>query len=185
MAALIRTTGAFLANSRSYHRGFWWLWGIAQYNRDFLCALSGSSSVSEIIVLPRYGKPEPGELPCKVQQLAPVANKVLYSLSACRIALRHGPFDLIFCGHIYAAPLSAFLGKMLRLPVWLQVHGIDAWEKPSRSVALATERSALITVVSRYTRRRMLQWAKSNSARFRVLPNTVRPFFPLVPEMRN
>jgi len=151
--------------------------GIAQYNRDFLSALSESPSIHEVIALPRFGKAGLGDLPSKVQQLAPVGNKVSYGISASRIAMRHGPFDLIFCGHINAAPLSVLLGKIARAPVWLQTHGIDAWAKPSRSIHLATEHSALVTTVSRFTKSRLLQWAKIDPADVRVLPNTIRPMF--------
>ena len=135
--------------------------GIAQYNRDFLSALSISPSIREVIALPRYGKAEPGELPSKVQQLAPVANKVSYVGCAYKLARQSGPIDLIFCGHVNAAPLSAALGKVLKVPVWLQTHGIDAWEAPSLPIRFAAERSDLITSVSRYTRGKLLHWAKN------------------------
>ncbi len=152
--------------------------GIAQYNRDFLTALSQSKHVSEIVVLPRVGHCSTFELAPKVNQLSPVKSKAAYSLAAFTTAVRKkAPLDLLFCGHIYTAPLAAFLGKSLKAPVWLQTHGIDAWERPAKALRLAVERSALITTVSRYTRRRMLEWSNIDPFRVRVLPNTVRPIF--------
>ena len=65
----------------------------------------------------------------------------------------------------------------IKVPTWLQVHGIDAWECRSRSIRFGVERSTLITAVSRYTRHRLLEWANIDPAQVRVLPNTVRPFF--------
>ena len=150
--------------------------GIAQYNRDFLTALAQSKAVREIIVLPRIGYGSAPEAAAKIRQLAPVRSKAAYVVAACASA-RRTSFDLFFCGHINTAPLAAFMGRNLKVPVWLQTHGIDAWDRPASFLRIAVERSALITTVSRYTRRRMLEWSNIHPARVRVLPNTVRPMF--------
>ncbi len=151
--------------------------GIAQYNRDFVTALSRSPRISEITVLPRIGEATSSELPEKVHQLPPVEPKAEYIISAYRVAKRQKPFDLLFCGHINAVPLCILIAASVRVPTWLQVHGIDAWECRSRSIRFGVERSTLITAVSRYTRHRVLEWANIDANRVRVLPNTVRPFF--------
>ncbi len=151
--------------------------GISQYNRDFLTALAQSPLIDEVVVMPRVGKADEGERPPKIKQLAPAHSKAVYSLSVLHAAKHDRSFDLVFCGHIYATPLGAFVAKMLGVPLWLQTHGIDAWERPSRAVCKAMEYAALITTVSRYTRKRMLAWANTHPARIRVLPNTVRPIF--------
>jgi phosphatidyl-myo-inositol dimannoside synthase len=151
--------------------------GIAQYNRDLLLALSQSSHVHEVLALPRFGRAALGETPEKIKQLAPASSKVSYVLSAFRIAIRCEPADLIFCGHINAAPLCMVLGRFLRVPVWLQTHGIDVFERPALPARYAAERAALITTVSRYTRKRLLRWVNADANRVRVLPNTVRPMF--------
>jgi phosphatidylinositol alpha-1,6-mannosyltransferase len=68
---------------------------------------------------------------------------------------------------------------MLRVPLWLQLHGIEAWNSPGRMVRLAAERAHLVTAVSRYTRRRFLEWAINDPSTVKVLPNTFEPrFFP-------
>jgi phosphatidyl-myo-inositol dimannoside synthase len=151
--------------------------GIAQYNRDFLRALSQSRRIDEVLALPRFGKASDGELPSKVAQLDPAESKASYILSACQTALKARRYNLIFCGHINTAPLAVFLGRSLKAPVWLQTHGIDAFDKPSPYIRYAVERAALITAVSRYTRSRVLSWANFPPFRVRVLPNTVRPLF--------
>jgi phosphatidylinositol alpha-1,6-mannosyltransferase len=83
------------------------------------------------------------------------------------------PFDLIFCGHILHSPLAAVIARSLKIPLWLQLHGIDAWTCSSSVVRWGVEQSDLVTVVSRYTKRRFLQWANIQPDRVRVLPNTV------------
>jgi len=159
--------------------------GIAQYNRDFITALSLSSSVSEVVVLPRLGTASGEEVPTKVEQVAPVASRLGYSLKAAELALSRGPFDVIFCGHPYLAPLATVLAHRLRIPMWLQVHGVDAWERPSQLLQASIERAELVTAVSRYTRRRVLEWSNIDPMRIRVLANTMRfPIRARVPEAR-
>ena len=147
--------------------------GISQYNRDLLTALSDADSVGEIVVLPRLGQAGQQGLPAHVRQQAPIFNKVRYSLSAVAVATMKGPFDLVFCGHILQAPLAAGIARRLQIPLWLQLHGIEAWTCPRAVVHWGAEQSDLVTVVSRYTKRRFLRWANVQPGRVRVLPNTV------------
>jgi phosphatidylinositol alpha-1,6-mannosyltransferase len=75
------------------------------------------------------------------------------------------------------APVAAALATFLRAPLWIQVHGIEAWQERSVLHRRAIETAALITSVSRYTRRRLLEWVRIDPARVKVLPNTVGPQF--------
>ncbi|MGE3914224.1 MAG: glycosyltransferase family 4 protein [Hyphomicrobiaceae bacterium] len=151
--------------------------GIARYNRDFLSALVKADVVDQIIVAPRLSPDPAGFLPDKIEQLAPIYNPVSYSVSSVRRALQGTKPDVIFCGHVLMSPLAASLASALRVPMWLQVHGIDAWNSPSRAVKWSAERSALVTSVSRYTKAQLARWWNGDPARIRVLPNTVRPQF--------
>jgi len=148
--------------------------GIARYNRDLLSALSHAAAVSRIVALPRM-QPEPiGTLPAKVSQLPAVADQVRYSLAAVRLARRMPPGTLLFCGHLLMAPLAGLISKLTGQPLWLQVHGIDAWAKPTDRVRWGARRSELVTAVSRYTRNQILaNWWEDPADRIRVLPNTV------------
>lgn len=146
--------------------------GIARYNRDLLTALSACSTVSRVIALPRHAAAPPGTMPAKVRQAAPVESRAAYIAAAIRAARQHGPFDTILCGHLYMAPLAAMLASAWRRPLWLQVHGIEAWDRPGALVRKATARAGMVTSVSRYTRRRFLGWADVAPEIVRVLPNT-------------
>lgn len=148
--------------------------GIARYNSDLLCALSHSAAVSRIVALPRM-QPEPiGTLPAKVSQLPAIADQIRYSLKAVRLARQMPPGTLLFCGHLLMAPLAGFISRLTGQPLWLQVHGIDAWAKPTDRVRWGARRSDLVTAVSRYTRNQMLaNWWDGSTDRIRVLPNTV------------
>lgn len=141
--------------------------GIAEANRTLFTAMGELGH--EVTVLPRNGRA--AALPAGVRQLAPSSGKLAYSLRAAT----SGRFDLLFCGHLYMAPLAALLAR--GRPYWVHLHGIEAWKKPSAAVARAVSGAAMATAVSRYTRRRFLEWADVDPARVRVLPNAVDPRF--------
>lgn len=144
--------------------------GIARYNRDLLAALADSGA--SVVVLPREGRAEPGTLPSAIDQRTSRGRAGLMA-AALLTAWRDGPFDAVFCGHINLAPAAAIVAAFLRVPLWLQLHGVEAWEPLSRARRWAAERAALVTAVSRYTRHRFLGLARVEPWRVRVLPNTV------------
>src|SRR5439155_23094705 len=136
--------------------GFGGQGGIARYNSDLVTAVAQCGG-GRIVVVPRQGKAPPSALPAGVRQLEPPATKPGYVLAAARAAVSGGPFDAIFCGHLHLAPLAAIIAGLLRLPLWLQLHGAEAWEPLARGRLWAAWRATLITAVSRHTRRRFLQ----------------------------
>jgi phosphatidyl-myo-inositol dimannoside synthase len=151
--------------------------GIAQYNRDFLSALARSDCVGDVIVLPRRGTRSAATLPTGVRHLRPVESRLAYSLAALWTAISHQPIGLVFCGHLFMAPLAAVIARVLRVPLWVQVHGIEAWGELSALQRRSVESATIVTSVSRYSRRRLLEWVEIDPARVKVLPNSVDPQF--------
>jgi phosphatidyl-myo-inositol dimannoside synthase len=147
--------------------------GIAQYNRDFLTSLAACESVGDVIVLPRMSETLPGTVPRGVRQLAPVKSRLAYSLAAVRAARAYRPVDIVFCGHLFMTPLAVVIARLLHASLWVQVHGVDAWDELSSPYRRSLETAALVTSVSRYTRQRLLQWVGIDPGRVKVLPNTV------------
>lgn len=147
--------------------------GIARYNRDFLSALAQSPSVDLITVLPRLSPDPVGPLPPKIIQHSATFNVPRYAAASTWQALFAPKPSVIFCGHLLMAPFAAALAKSLRVPLWLQIHGIDAWSSPTKRVKWGAECSALVTSVSRYTKLRFEQWWNGDPTCVRVLPNTV------------
>jgi phosphatidyl-myo-inositol dimannoside synthase len=145
--------------------------GIAQYNRD-LCRALAQGSGNEIVVLPRLGEVDGASLPAGVHQLKARGRRLGYALGALRTALSRGPFDCVFCGHLHLSPLAALVARFLRIPLWLQLHGSEAWEKTDWSRRSAAERASLITAVSRHTRTRFLAVSGVDPSLVRVLPPT-------------
>jgi len=147
--------------------------GIAQYNSDFLSAMAVcSNSGMNITVLPRRGRPVRKHLPDNIHILPARQGRIGYMVSAVT-ALARDRYDLIFCGHLYHAPLAAILAEVVRIPIWLQLHGIEAWKKPGRLVRWSAERAHIVTAVSRFTRRKFIQHHQVDPFRVRIIPNTV------------
>lgn len=146
--------------------------GIARYNRDLLTALARHAGIGRIVVLPRQGSASDAESPAQVHQFSP-RGKWRYPFSALWLAARRGPFDAVFCGHLNLAPLAAIVARGLGVPLWLQLHGVEAWGPLTRWQIRAARRASLITAVSRYTRRHFLKAAPIDLHRIRILPNTV------------
>jgi phosphatidylinositol alpha-1,6-mannosyltransferase len=136
--------------------------GIAQYNRDLLAALTQTSVVSSIALLPRK-RPALG-------------GRLAYCLAALAAAVRHRP-DIVFCGHLYMAPLAWLLARLRGAKLVVQTHGIEAWPRPSRLRRAAVEAADLVLCVSRQTRTCVAGWAAIAPERILVVPNTVAEAF--------
>ena len=145
--------------------------GIARYNRDLMTALAADGG-TRIVVLPRDGNGDPATLAPGLQQHKPRGHAAFVS-AALWTAWRDGPFDAVFCGHLHIAPLAALVADIHRLPLWLQLHGAEAWNPLPPLQRWAAERASLITAVSRHTRHRFLGLVRVEPWRLRVLPNTV------------
>jgi phosphatidylinositol alpha-1,6-mannosyltransferase len=147
--------------------------GIGQYNRDFLTALGAMDA--RVIALPRRSQDSFEECP-NVKQRRATSNRAIYSLQAFWSLLRERP-DVIFCGHLYMAPLAWFLARSVGAKLIIQAHGIEAWNRPSHLTRLVVESADRIFCVSRYTRAKLLGWASIAPERVSVLPNTVQECF--------
>lgn len=145
--------------------------GIAQYNRDLLGALAACSAMSAITVLPR-GATDPVVVPATINQKKARPGKIAYSAFAlgAAVSLR---VDIVFCGHLYLAPLAWFIARLRGARLIIQIHGVEAWPRPSWMQRVAVEAADLVLSVSRYTRTRVLGWAAIAPERVLVVPDTV------------
>lgn len=149
--------------------------GIGQYNHDLLRAWSGSPAVGAVVVLARSGAANSALDKVVLTRVRPARWRYVWTSLA--LLLRRGPFDVVFCGHLHMVPLAAVLARLCGAKLWLQLHGIEAWERPGALRRWAAEQADLVTCVSRFTRRRFLGWARTAPTRARVLPNTVESRF--------
>lgn len=149
--------------------------GIAQYNRDFLTALAEEAGF-EIVVLPRRGGTGETAPVGGITQLPARPGRTGYIATALRTAAT-SRFDLVFCGHLYAAQLARAAARIRRSRLLVQLHGIEAWTAPRRNARKAIERADLVLSVSRFTRAAALGWSTLPPERVAVVPNTVRELF--------
>ena len=150
--------------------------GIAQYNRDLLTAWAGSGAASSILVLPRFSH-DAIRLPFEsIRQTGARRGRAGYTIAALCAAFS-SRLDIVFCGHLYMAPLARLTAWICGAKLVVQAHGIEAWSKPSRFRRRAVEAADVVLCVSRYTRASLLAWAVIAPERVMVLPNTVGDTF--------
>lgn len=145
--------------------------GIAQYNRDLISALASMPSVHKIVVLPVATTTETSDLPAKVYQHAVPKSKLSYIWYLLSSIKNNGPFELVFCGHLHLLIPATLTASVLRIPLWIQIHGIEAWKRPRRFISWAIQKASFVTSVSRFTRRRFLSWAPISQQKVKILPN--------------
>ncbi|MDP1967472.1 MAG: glycosyltransferase family 4 protein [Reyranella sp.] len=147
------------------------LGGIARYNRDLFEGLAVGGT--EILVLPRLGEAHGLALPQGIRQQPAISSRLKFSIAAVWGAWRARPVDVVFCGHVYMAPLAWMLARLFGARYWLQAHGADIWRDRPESERVAIEAADQVTTVSRATRRILLGRTNLAPERVRVLPNTV------------
>jgi len=145
--------------------------GIAQAARDVIGALATMETVTEIDVLPRQAVEPLTGLPPKVRQRPPSGKRIAYALRAV-VAAGAQP-DVVFCNHLYMAPLAALAAQRAKAKCVIQLHGIEIWREPTRAQRKALERADLVLCVSRDTRARALTHCDLQPERAVVLNNTV------------
>lgn len=149
--------------------------GIARYNQDLLEAVAGAKSVSTITVLPRHA-PDAVAAPDRIRQREPSSDLLTYIVKAVWISLTRR-VDAVFCGHIFMAPLALVLARAKGAKLLFQMHGIEAWPRPTRLQRIAVESADLVFCISRATRARVAKWARLSPERIVALSPTVREEF--------
>jgi phosphatidyl-myo-inositol dimannoside synthase len=149
--------------------------GIARYNQDLFEALAEGGT--EIVILPRLGDASGLALPRGIVQKPAIFGRLGFSLAAFFAAWRHRPVDVVYCGHVFMAPLAFVIARLLGARYWLQAHGTDVWKDRRAVTRRVIEHADLVSVVSRETRRILLAWIDLPPERARVLPDTVQDAF--------
>jgi glycosyltransferase involved in cell wall biosynthesis len=149
--------------------------GIAQYNRDFLCALTAHPNVSEVVVLPRLVSHELTALPAKLQHVTTgLGGKRRYVAALLRTVLADRSFDVIVCAHVNLLPLACVAQLITGAPIALTLYGIEVWRPPSSLLArLAVSKISAYISISRITEEKFSRWAKLRNVRGHILPNAI------------
>ncbi|TYQ23365.1 glycosyltransferase family 4 protein [Pseudanabaena sp. UWO311] len=95
----------------------------------------------------------------------------IFAAQVLLAAIKDRP-DLIICGHINFSPLAAKIFNLLKIPYWVIVHGIDAWNIEDKSKIYGLKSAQKIVSVSEYTRDRIVYEQKISPDRIPLLPVT-------------
>jgi phosphatidylinositol alpha-1,6-mannosyltransferase len=126
-------------------------------------------------VLPRYGTTSPDELPDKIRQRAPLTGKAEF-LAAALSEIRGAP-EIVFCSHLFLAPLAAAVAALSGAKLIIHLHGVEIWRTPTYLQRRALETAHALWCVSRDTRARALSHANIAPERAIVVNNSVRADF--------
>jgi phosphatidyl-myo-inositol dimannoside synthase len=145
--------------------------GIAQATRDLVDAFAGHAATTQIDLLVRLA-PDPAEgMPPKVKQAPAVRGRISYALKA--LASASNKPDLVYCNHLFMAPLARLIARLTGAQLIIQLHGIEVWGRLKPQLRHALEAADLLVCVSRDTRRRALAQACIAPERAVVVNNTV------------
>ncbi|MDP1612369.1 MAG: asparagine synthase (glutamine-hydrolyzing) [Sulfuritalea sp.] len=149
--------------------------GIAKFNRDLLGAIADDPRCRSVDVFPRVVRLQLETIPVNLRfHVGAAQGKVAYLVSVARAILATGRQSQIICGHINLVPLAWLLGVVMRCPVTLIVHGIDAWTAHSNALTrLLLSRTDRVVSVSSFTAERIQGWSGIPPSRFAILPNCV------------
>jgi len=150
--------------------------GISRFNRDFITAVASYSGNKETVVFPRLIKEQiTEELPKKLNYIQQgIHGKINFIKNLFSFIKKDKDFDLIICGHINLLPIAWLVGKYLKVPVVLIIHGIDAWQPTNSYLSnkLAKKVDKLICVSS-LTIDRFRKWSGLPEGKEYILPNCV------------
>jgi glycosyltransferase involved in cell wall biosynthesis len=160
--------------------------GIAQFNRDLCRALTTEPLDADMTVLPRVAPVEDlGDLPDGLNyRIDAAGSKLRYIYQTLRAAAPslpiHNPqpttHDVVVCGHLNLLPVAALAAWLQNAPLWLIIHGIDAWEPPdSRLSQLSLRAVDRFVSVSQHTLDRFVDWAPLSAEHGHVIPDCIDP----------
>jgi glycosyltransferase involved in cell wall biosynthesis len=156
--------------------GFGGRGGIAKFNRDLLGAIASDTGYREIVAIPRLqGNPTDEPLPPKLHwDTDGLGGKTRYAWHFIRRIFWDRHYDLVVCGHINLLPVAWLASRLLRAPLILIVHGIEAWQPTGRRfVDRLVGKVDFVIAVSSVTKQRFLEWSHLSEATVFVLPNSI------------
>jgi glycosyltransferase involved in cell wall biosynthesis len=152
--------------------------GIAQFNRDFCHALTAEPLDADMTVFPCVAPVEDlGNLPNGLNyQTYAAGSKLSYAFNVIRgtFNVQRPTFDAVFCGHINLLPVAALAARLQNAPLWLIIHGIDAWEPHSSPlVRWCLPHVDTFVSVSKHTLDRFVEWAPLTADQGHVIPDCI------------
>ncbi|WP_448562196.1 glycosyltransferase family 4 protein [Trichothermofontia sp.] len=151
--------------------------GIQVYVYDFLKALVNHSRILKIKVHDKLDCSSSNfQIPDKTDfvfygNYVSVLRTFYFSLSLFISALQDHPC-LIICAHLRFAPVAFLIQKLLGIPYWIIVYGVDAWNVKDVLRKQSLKFASKIISVSEYTCDRLIQEQNLSTTKFSILPVT-------------
>jgi phosphatidylinositol alpha-1,6-mannosyltransferase len=101
--------------------------------------------------------------------------KIHFGIAAFLAAFAWRP-DFIICTHVGVAPVSRYCQRLLRIPYWVVIHGIEVWGELSPAKLDALNAASHIIANSRFT----LDITRS---RHKLAPLTASILYPTLPKL--
>ncbi len=148
--------------------------GIAQFNRDVIDGLAADPRVERITALPRKPGVEGEAMPAKLDWMLEAGGGLASYLGAAAKAVARDRPDLVISAHIRLLPAAWLAGRVARVPLWLMIFGIDAWERPRNPLLTCLARKvARVISISETTTARFQSWARIAPSRVQHLPCSI------------
>jgi len=149
--------------------------GIAQYNRDFLSAVSKLPECARVVVVPRTKTDDPGPLPERVDfRVSGLGGKLRFACTSLRSLLQRSRFGVVICAHINLLSLAYVCARLSGGRLLLLIYGIDAWQaNGSRLANWLVAKVDRVVSISEITASRFSEWSGMDRTRIEILPNAV------------
>lgn len=149
--------------------------GIALYNRDLLTALCADPDIAEVVAIPRLMLNLSEYRPEKLTYVTNgLDSKIGFIRTVLQTVRRNPDFDLIISGHINLLPLAVALKSRLKLPLLLEIYGIDAWLPTKNYLTnMLVRRVDAFISISEITSERFMAWSKVPEDKGFLLPNAI------------
>jgi asparagine synthase (glutamine-hydrolysing) len=149
--------------------------GIALYNRDLITALCAHPNCAEVVAIPRLMSSQSESQPAKLTYVTDgLGSKPRYIKAALQTVKGNPAFDLIICGHINLVPIAMMLRAWLKVPVLLEIYGIDAWQPTrSRLTNMLVRKVDAFVSISEITYKRFRGWSNLPEQKGFLLPNAI------------
>ncbi len=94
-----------------------------------------------------------------------------YSMSLIRGCITNRP-TLILCGLVNFAPVALILHRLLGIPYWIIVYGVDAWDLKNPLKILALHNAQKVISIGEYTQNRLMLEQNLSIDKIPLLPVT-------------
>ncbi len=150
--------------------------GIAQSSQDFLRAIVRCYPGSKVEAFTRSSDTNCAHAEEGIFQHAPSKERLKFAIEIFRSAILN-QYDLIYCGHLFLAPLIQPIARLKGIPFYIHLHGLELTASTTAPRRMALRAADRLISVSRDTARMAADCSGVSQGNIVLLPNRVRDFF--------